>query len=261
MNARVTGRCVPRIDAGRHNVRLKKIFLRTDQSRRRASSYQYQAASKEMIVMTDDAQLQPAVAAEFLALADAIGALSEGQWDKPSLCNDWRVREVIAHMTMAARYSDDAFMALMRDYNFDFTKLSDEIARRDAELPTDELLANLHSEVMHHWAPPGGGYRGALNHVVIHGLDATVPLGIPRPGPVENIRIILDDLTRGEVHTNFGTDIQGRRLVATDLDWSYGSGEELRGTSENIALAICGRTVPAGRLEGGALQRGDTTPD
>jgi len=140
-----------------------------------------------MIATTDDAQLQPAVAAEFLALAEALAALSEEQWDTPSLCEGWRVREVIAHMSMAARYSDDAFMALMRDYNFDFTKLSNEVTRRDAELPTDELLANLRSEVMHHWAPPGGGYRGALNHVVIHGLDATVPLGMPRPGPEENI--------------------------------------------------------------------------
>jgi len=214
-----------------------------------------------MIAVTDETQLQPAVAAEFLALADALAAAPEGQWDTPSLCEGWRVREVIAHMTMAARYSDDAFMALMRDYNFDFTKLSNEIARRDAELPTDELLANLRSEVMHHWAPPGGGYRGALNHVVIHGLDATGPLGISRPGPEENIRIILDDLTRGGVHTNFGTDIQGRRLVATDLDWSYGSGAELRGTSEDIVLAICGRTVPAGKLEGDALERGAITSD
>ena len=68
-----------------------------------------------MIAVTDETQLQPAVAAEFLALADALAALSEEQWDTPSLCEGWRVREVIAHMTMAARYSDDAFMALMRD--------------------------------------------------------------------------------------------------------------------------------------------------
>ena len=63
------------------------------------------------------------------------------------------------------------------------------------------------------------------------------------------------------MHTNFDTDIQGRRLVATDLGWSYGSGEELSGTSEDIALAICRRTIPAGRLEGDALERGATTPD
>ncbi len=63
------------------------------------------------------------------------------------------------------------------------------------------------------------------------------------------------------MHTNFGTDIQGHRLVATDLDWSSGSGDELRGTSEDLALAICDRTVAAERLEGDALERGATTPD
>jgi uncharacterized protein (TIGR03083 family) len=61
--------------------------------------------------MTNDADLQRAVAAEFLALADLFGSATEAQWDTPSLCAGWRVREVIAHMTMAARYSEEEFMA------------------------------------------------------------------------------------------------------------------------------------------------------
>jgi len=35
--------------------------------------------------------------------------------------------------------------------------------------------------------------------VVIHGLDATVPLGVPRRSPDATIRIVLDDLTTGGV--------------------------------------------------------------
>jgi uncharacterized protein (TIGR03083 family) len=120
---------------------------------------------------TDDAYLQPAVAAEFESLADLLDVASDAQWDTPSLCAGWRVREVIAHMTMAARYSEAEFMAELGRCGYDFTRLSNEIAARDANLPTDELLANLRSEVMQHWAPPGGGHHGALNHVVIHGLD------------------------------------------------------------------------------------------
>lgn len=36
--------------------------------------------------MTDDANLQPAVAAEFLALADLLEGAADAQWDTPSLC-------------------------------------------------------------------------------------------------------------------------------------------------------------------------------
>jgi hypothetical protein len=52
--------------------------------------------------MTDDAALQPAVAAEFLALADLLDSAAEARWDRPWLCAGWRVREVVEHMTMAA---------------------------------------------------------------------------------------------------------------------------------------------------------------
>lgn len=203
--------------------------------------------------MTDDTDLQPVVAAEFLALADLLGSATQAQWDTPSLCAGWRVREVIAHMTMAARYPEDKFMAELRRCGFDFGRLSNEIASRDAGLPTSELLANLRSEVMQHWTPPGGGYHGALNHVVIHGLDVTVPLGVPRRSPDDTIRIVLDDLTTGGVHQHFGTSIEGRSLQATDLDWSYGSGPALHGKAEDLALLLCSRTVPAGRIEGEPL--------
>ena len=209
--------------------------------------------------MTNDTDLQLAVAAEFVALADLLAGASKAQWDTPSLCESWRVREVIAHLTMAARYSEEAFMFELQRCAFDFTRLSNEVASRDAELPTGELVASLRSDVMHRWTPPGGGYHGALNHVVIHGLDVAVPLGAPRRCPDETIRVVLDDLTHSGGHEHFGVDIQGRRLQAADLDWSYGSGEDLRGAAEDLALAMCGRSVPDGRLQGQPLQRVDPT--
>jgi len=203
--------------------------------------------------MTHDTDLQPAIAAEFVALADLLDSATAAQWDTPSLCAGWRVREVVAHMTMAARYPEDRFMAELRRCDFDFGRLSNEIADRDARLPASELVANLRSEVMARWTPPGGGYHGALNHVVIHGLDITVPLGVPRRSPDDTIRTILDDLTQGGVHENFGTNIEGRSLQATDLDWSYGAGPPLRGKAEDLALVVCGRTLPAGRMDGEPL--------
>ena len=205
---------------------------------------------------TDDTHLQRAVAAEFASLADLLAAASAAQWDTPSLCAGWRVREVVAHMTMAARYSEAEFTTELRRCDFDFTRLSNEVAGRDASLPEDELLANLRSDVMQRWIPPGGGYHGALNHVVIHGLDVTVPLGVPRRSPDETIRVVLDDLARGGGHAHFAIVINGRRLEASDLGWSHGSGPVLRGAAGDLALAMCGRAVPAGRLDGQPLQRG-----
>ncbi len=205
--------------------------------------------------VANDAHLQPAVAAEFASLSDLLAAASDAQWDTPSMCEGWRVREVVAHMTMAARYSAEEFMTELRHCEFDFTRLSNEVASRDANLPVDELVANLRSGVMQRWTPPGGGYHGALNHVVIHGLDVTVPLGASRRSPDETMQVVLDDLTAGGGHAYFGIVIDGRHLLASDLDWSHGSGPVLHGTAGDLALALSGRTAPAGRLKGEPLPR------
>src|SRR5260370_6611984 len=149
--------------------------------------------------MTAD-DLQPFVAATYFALADLLSALPAERWDAASLCEGWRVREVVAHVTMPARYGEDAFMAELREDGFDFTRLSNRIASRDATLATSELVANLRSETLHRWTPPGGGAHGALNHVVIHSLDITVPLGEERRASEAAIRTVLDDLTEGGAH-------------------------------------------------------------
>jgi uncharacterized protein (TIGR03083 family) len=206
------------------------------------------------MTMTDDANLQPVVAAEFLSLADLLESASDQQWDTPSLCAGWRVREVVAHMTMAARYSEQEFMAGLQRCGFDFTRFSNEVAARDGGLPAADLVASLRSEVMGYWAPPGGGYHGALNHVVIHGLDVTVPLGLGRRCTDSAIRVVLDDLTQGSIHANFGIGIAERAFQATDLDWCYGSGPALRGPAADLALALCGRAVPGGQLAGEPLE-------
>jgi uncharacterized protein (TIGR03083 family) len=200
--------------------------------------------------MASETEIQTMIATGYLALADLLAAVPRPDWDTPSLCEDWRVREVIAHVTMPARYDEKAFMAELAARNFDFAKLSNELAARDSSLPTGELVANLRSETLHRWAPPEGGVHGALNHAVIHGLDVTVPLGAAPAATDEAIEVVLDDLSHGGIHKHFGTVVSGRRLEATDLEWSYGNGRTIRATGSDLALLLCGRHVPPERYEG-----------
>ena len=43
------------------------------------------------------------VAEEYVALADLLDSAGPGVWDAPSLCEGWRTREVVAHVTMPVR--------------------------------------------------------------------------------------------------------------------------------------------------------------
>jgi hypothetical protein len=154
-------------------------------------------------------------------------------------------------MTMPVRYSPAEFGAELESCGGDSTRLSNLVAGRDAARPTRALVDNLRDEKLHNWTPPGGGSTGALNHVVIHGLDITEPLGAGRRSPDATLRAVLDDLTRGgAAHAHFGFDLGGLSLRATDMDWGFGSGRPISGTAGDLALLLCGRELPPGRVDG-----------
>jgi hypothetical protein len=85
--------------------------------------------------------------------------------------------------------------------------------------------------------------------VVIHGLYITVPLDAPRRPPRDAIRAVLDGLASGGVYAHFGVNLDGFRLYATDIDWTFGSGEQVKGPAAELALLMCARTV-TGRVAG-----------
>jgi uncharacterized protein (TIGR03083 family) len=195
------------------------------------------------------------VKGELLDLADLLEASPSSVWDAASLCEGWRTREVIAHMTMPSRYSDDEFMAKLSAAGGDFTRLSDELAGADGALPIPVLVAGLRSDTLHSWRPPGGGREGALTHAVIHGLDVTEAVGLHRTVPPERIGTVLRAVAPPDRPNLFGTDLTGLELRADDLDWTFGSGEVLSGPAQVLALVVCGRRVPSGRLRGSSAGR------
>ena len=199
--------------------------------------------------------LEAAVHAERTEQADLLATLTPEQWNAPTLCTGWRVREVIAHTTSPYRMKMGRFLLDMAKARGNFHRMADRAARQDAaRMSPEQLLAELRTNITHPWAPPGGGPRGALSHDVIHGLDITVGLGLDRRPPPERVALVLAGLRPKNV-AYFGTDLTGIRLQATDLDWSYGTGTPVRGPAQDLLLVICGRRLPAGRLAGDAAHR------
>jgi uncharacterized protein (TIGR03083 family) len=185
--------------------------------------------------------LEELVAGEFAALADALAPLDPGRWAADSLCAGWTVAHVVAHLTMAARYPADRFAAELAADEYDFTRTSDRLAAADAVLPPAALVADLRSDTMASFAQPGGGMAGSLAHVVIHGLDVTVPLGLGRVGADAAVTTVLDQLVGTGDRTVFGVDTAGLALRATDVAWAHGRGEPRHGTAAELVLALSGR--------------------
>ena len=196
--------------------------------------------------MTED--IRAAVAAERRDQAEILAGLTEEQWNAPSLCEGWRVKEVVAHTTLPFRSSMWRVLLEMVKSAGRFNHASDRMARKDAAaLSTDDLLRSLQANLDHPWTPPGDGPAGALSHDVIHGLDITIALGLDRRVPHDRLRVVLGGMKPGHVKY-FGADLEGKRLEATDLDWTFGEGRPVRGLAQDLLMVVCGRRLPAGRL-------------
>ncbi|MFE2925192.1 maleylpyruvate isomerase family mycothiol-dependent enzyme [Streptomyces goshikiensis] len=202
-----------------------------------------------------NAELRAWIAAERQDLADLLDTLRADQWDGPSLCAGWRVREVAAHMSLGFRLSLPATMGELARARGNLHRMTDRVARRDAAAhSTSELAAFLRDGAHHPWTPPIGGLSAALGHDTVHGLDITVALGLDRRVPEDRLRLLLGGIRPSGLRF-FGADVSGVRLCAEDLDWSYGSGSPVYGAAQDLLLLAFGRRPPSGRLRGEASSR------
>ncbi|MEU8780129.1 maleylpyruvate isomerase family mycothiol-dependent enzyme [Streptomyces sp. NPDC048637] len=199
--------------------------------------------------------IKAAIAAERRELAAVLDGLPAEHWDAPTLCAGWRVRDVVAHMSMGFRYSLPKMAAELLRAGGSLHRMTDRCARRDAATASTSELAGFLREHAHHpWKPPVGGITAALGHDVVHGLDITVALGLDRRVPEDRVRLLLEKITPGTARF-FGADLRGVQLRADDLDWSFGSGTPLSGAAQDLLLVAYGRKLPPGRLQGERHQR------
>lgn len=196
-----------------------------------------------------------AIAAERTELAALLDNLSPAQWDTPSLCAGWRVREVAAHMSMGFRTSLPTMLLELLKARGNVNRMADRLALQDAAtLSTAEVISAIRDNAHHPWKPPVGGITAALGHDVIHGLDITVALGIDRRVPDDRLRLLLEKISFRTVKF-FGADLDGVELRADDLDWSFGAGTPLIGSAQDLLLVAYGRKLPPGHLRGQASDR------
>ncbi|MEE1783469.1 maleylpyruvate isomerase family mycothiol-dependent enzyme [Streptomyces sp. SP17BM10] len=204
----------------------------------------------------DPAWLREQIAAERIELADVLDSLTAGQWNSPSLCAGWTVREVAAHLSTGFRHSTARTLLEVVRAGGSIHRMADRVARRDAAaLSERRIAAALRDNAGHPWRPPVGGPVAGLAHDAVHGLDITVALGLPARLPLWRATALLDALTRRGLRF-FGARLDGARLRAVDADWCYGDGADLvEGRAQELLLLAYGRRVPAGLLAGPGAAR------
>ena len=189
--------------------------------------------------------------AERTDLADLLATLTLDQWEAQSLCERWRVRDVVAHVMSFDGVSLLGMLGrAIRGRIVDINQVGvDELASLSTEQLLDRLRARLRPQGL---ATTFGG-RLALLDVTIHHQDIRRPLGVPREIPAERLRCVLGDSLRSPELPGWHL-ARGVRLTPTDLDWSHGSGPELTGPAEAVLMAVAGRQSAIGELAGPGQQ-------
>lgn len=193
-----------------------------------------------------------AIDTERTRLADLFDSLSDEEWEKPSLCTDWRVREVAAHLTLAHTGLGTALAEIVRARG-SFNRMVRDTAIRQARLPTDAYAPMIRAMVGSRAKAPFISDLEPLLDTLVHALDITVPLGRDWPLPPEAAMAAAGRVWKFEPLFHARRRLTGVRLAASDCDWAAGEGEPAEGPMGAILLVLTGRPAGLDFLRGPGL--------
>lgn len=194
-------------------------------------------------------------------LADFLATLPADDWNHATLCEGWRVREVVSHMAAGHTASLGSYLARLATAGFSVDRASDQLARDFAATHSNEAILDAFRR------GTAGKPKGPTALVpkaelftdhLIHHQDIRRAFGRPRSIPETRLAAALHSLTHLSGRVGSKARMRGLRVVCDDVSYQHGHlGPEVRGPAEALIMALCGRGAAAADLhgEGAALVR------
>ncbi|WP_327585903.1 maleylpyruvate isomerase family mycothiol-dependent enzyme [Nonomuraea sp. NBC_00507] len=195
-------------------------------------------------------EIWAALEIERRGLADLLDSLPEQDWERPSLCAGWQVRDVAAHLALATRIKLASALVEFVRARGNFDRMVHDSAVRHARLPIGEIVAQVRESAGSRRRAPSTKPLDPLFDALVHGQDITVPLGIERAMPLGPARTCATHVWERGFPFYPQRRLRGLRLVATDVDWAVGAGEVVEGPIQALLLLLSGRTAALPGLTG-----------
>lgn len=187
----------------------------------------------------DDTEIWAYIDGQRADLADFLDTLTPQQWETPSLCPGWTVREVAVHITQSAtNWVRLTFELACSGFRFNAVTL--RMARDDRRTP-HQITEDLRAMVGGRRRPPGTAPADPLMDVLVHGQDIAVPLGVRRTMPIPAAVVAAERVWTMGFPFNARKRFRNIAFTATDADFSVGSGEEVRAPIQDILMTLSGR--------------------
>ena len=203
----------------------------------------------------EKAALFDAVAAQRHRLIGVLEDLSDEQWGVQSLCEKWRVRDVLGHVVSILDIPIRRFLwGSLRAGSFD--DYAAVVATDYGSQEPAQLLAKYRQLANRQFAPPIVGPISPLTDVLVHTRDIERPLGLPATLLPEGLRAALDYCCGGRAYGLAPRKrTEGLRFEAIDVDWSAGEGALVSGPAEAILLTVSNRPIALRDLSGDGVEK------
>ncbi|WP_194814807.1 maleylpyruvate isomerase family mycothiol-dependent enzyme [Nocardia sp. XZ_19_385] len=189
-----------------------------------------------------DSQIWDAVAAERRSLHALLTELPESAWDHQSLCADWRVRDVVAHVALSAHANLTWILReLLRARGNLDRAIRDTAIRHADRTPTPELLAELQATIPTRTTALGTTPADRLMDLLVHGQDIAVPLNLPYEMPTPAAQVALNRIWTTSAPFHARKKLRGYHLSATDTDWAAGHGKTIAAPAATLLMLVTGR--------------------
>jgi len=188
------------------------------------------------------------------AIADIVESVEPARWEQPSLCAEWRVRDVVAHLVLGSQRirAGAIFPAAVRARG-NYNRMNRDMAVDHADRPAQVLVAELRQGAASREVPAITNYRNILFDVLVHGQDITVPLGIELAIPHEAGTAAASTVWSTGWPLWTQKRFRGLRFTATDVPWAAGTGQEVRGPIAALLITLAGRSAALDQLEGDGI--------
>lgn len=184
-------------------------------------------------------------------LVELLEDLADDEWQHPSLCAVWTVRQVAAHVAL----QNTTWSMLPRGV-LDMIRSGgmngaiNAAACRHAGAPTDQIIAEIRDRIGV-WRPlPTLTYRESAIDYLVHPQDIAIPLGRRLEMPADAAAVAAHRVWSSARMFHARTRLAGYRLVATDADWTAGQGPEVAGPIGALLLLLTGRPAALADLSG-----------
>lgn len=198
----------------------------------------------------DQEFIAEAITAERLSLCALLEDLDVDDWREQSLCEQWTIHDVVAHLSLATRETLRGMIVGMIKARGDWERMNAEQAIAHARnCPPLQLVQQLRDSAGSSRRAPMSNPVDPLIDILVHGQDIARPLRREHAMDPERVKPALTYAVESRWYEG-KKRFAGLRLAPTDDDWTIGSGEEIFGTAGDLLLVAVGRPVGLEDLSG-----------